>query len=423
MKKDSRRLVEKPVYVKLLAKRLAVFTGIAVVIFFVMLLIMRSNYNKYVDNLFDNLLYNFRQETEKIYKHEINEILKQNPDKEYFDYSDIKKIIVAQIEAKYNDRFNEMSPVEIEIFDADYSFECSNLKRNQAYESYINSCTKVKQSSYSRINGGLDCYYKITARYNFWHDCVKRITVCGLILLGIDILVSFVLSVGVYYRRKAEYDNYKYRRNIMNSMAHDLKSPLMIISGYTQNLLEIPHPEIEQHFLQNIQDTVTYMDRVIVNSLELYKLEESTDGVVSKNDMSLDSLIEDVLKRHKKELDERKLSVKMTGKNNINADVILMEKIIENIISNIISYARPQSEVAIDIKETEIIFTNEFPGAMYVEPEQLFVPFVKSDKSRSGQSGTGLGLSIVRQMCMLQDFTADIEVDDNIFKLIIKFTK
>ena len=129
------------------------------------------------------------------------------------------------------------------------------------------------------------------------------------------------------------------------------------------------------------------------------------------------------MKRHKKELDERALSVEMTGKININADVILMEKIIENIISNIISYARPQSDVAIDIKETEIIFTNEFPGTMHVEPEQLFVPFVKSDKSRSGQSGTGLGLSIVRQMCMLQDFVTEIEVNDNIFKLIIKFTK
>lgn len=423
MRKDNRRLVEKPKYVKLFAKRLAVFTVSAVVIFFVMLLIMRGNYNKYVDNLFDNLLYNFKQETAQIYEHEINEILRQNPDAEYFNYFEIKKNIVTQIDEKYNDRVNEMSPVEIEIFDSDYSFECSNLKRNPAYESYINSCTKVKPSSYSRIDGGLDCYYKITARYNFWHDCAKRITMCGLILLGIDILVSFILSVGVYYRRKTEYDNYKYRRNIMNSMAHDLKSPLMIISGYTQNLLEIPHPEIEQHFLQNIQDTVTYMDRVIVNSLELYKLEESTDSVVSKSDMSLDSLIEDVLKRHKKELDERALSVEMTGKININADVILMEKIIENIISNIISYARPQSDVAIDIKETEIIFTNEFPGTMHVEPEQLFVPFVKSDKSRSGQSGTGLGLSIVRQMCMLQDFVTEIEVNDNIFKLIIKFTK
>ena len=61
MRKDNRRLVEKPKYVKLFAKRLAVFTVSAVVIFFVMLLIMRGNYNKYVDNLFSNLLYNFKQ--------------------------------------------------------------------------------------------------------------------------------------------------------------------------------------------------------------------------------------------------------------------------------------------------------------------------------------------------------------------------
>lgn len=423
---------QKPKFIFLFFKPLFILTVIVAFVSYILYFFIQNDYNKYVDTLFDKYILDIEDE----FIFDIEDKLTTDIEDEFIDiyYTDVdnyenlridylqKKI--CEIDNKNNvSKLFELSPVEIEIFDNDGDFICSNLQRNIEYLSRVQSSTKTEISNLTDVFVAEEIHFKITARYSFWYDCKHEIISVIAFLLVIDILFSFIISIVLYYKKRIEYENYQFRRNIMNSMAHDLKSPLMIISGYTQNLLEMPHQDIENHFLENILDTVTYMDRVIAKSLELYRLEDKRKESVKKEKLVLNELIYAVIERHQQEIDQNGLQLKVSGECTVEADYVLMEKIIENLITNIVLYAKKDSIVNVQMDDKRIVFTNEISGRLDIEAKDLFTPFVKGDKSRSGQSGTGLGLSIVKEMCALQEFNACIDIDGQEFNLIINFRK
>lgn len=82
--------------------------------------------------------------------------------------------------------------------------------------------------------------------------------------------VFSLLPAGYYhktYRERIRIE--EYYRNTTNALAHELKTPLMAISGYAENLRENVHTEKKDHYADAILTNVSHMDRVIVNMLDL----------------------------------------------------------------------------------------------------------------------------------------------------------
>ena len=183
--------------------------------------------------------------------------------------------------------------------------------------------------------------------------------------------------------------------------------------------MENEHDEIEQHFLESMLDTVEYMDKIIAKSLELYRLEERDKKSLRKEEIHVEEIISDVLVKYAEVLKERGLKAKMQGEHSLIADYTVFENIITNIISNISKYAKENSEFLITIESKRITFSNVIEEEITVSENELFTPFVKGNKSRTGQNGTGLGLSIVKALCELQGYRVSITVIDGNFVLII----
>ncbi|MFR5028150.1 MAG: histidine kinase dimerization/phospho-acceptor domain-containing protein [Coprococcus sp.] len=51
--------------------------------------------------------------------------------------------------------------------------------------------------------------------------------------------ITVFATAVIYLTRKTRYDRQEYRRNMTNAMAHDLKTPLMAMSGYAENLSQM----------------------------------------------------------------------------------------------------------------------------------------------------------------------------------------
>ena len=132
--------------------------------------------------------------------------------------------------------------------------------------------------------------------YNFW-NWGGLVIVLYLIFLAFVILVAYLRSRVVYSELKMLYFAEDYRREMTGTLAHDLKSPLMAVSGYAENLKENTVPEKNEHYIDSIIRNVEYMDGIIKNVLELSKL-ESGSVKLKPEETDLRALTEELLKKY-----------------------------------------------------------------------------------------------------------------------------
>lgn len=224
-------------------------------------------------------------------------------------------------------------------------------------------------------------------------------------------IFALALARKFYDIYQAEYLLQERQRNFSDALAHDLKTPLMAISGYTENLLAHTHPEKQVHYLTEIQSGIAYMNDLIWQILELSKWDRTIK--LKKENVDLRQLIEKVIALHKEQADEKQLSVHVIGEESILASPEYLQRAITNLYTNAIRFSPEQQSVFIKLEPAYLEITNTGVELPTENPEELWKPFVKGDKSRSDKTGHGLGLSIVKEIMDLHDFSCEITSEAN----------
>lgn len=217
-----------------------------------------------------------------------------------------------------------------------------------------------------------------------------------------------------------------YRVNLINAMAHDLKTPLMATGGYAENILNDIHTEKCAHYAEEISDNASYMNGIVSDVMDLSELEDLDKGL-RKTDVEFISMINSSLDKYKELLSERQITVETTGDFSIKADAKLMLRASDNIASNLIKYTRPGSKISISGsvgkgfagkkgKHKILCIINETDEKISVDPQKLTEPFVKGDTSRSDRKGSGLGLAITNNILEMHGFRQQISFKDKIYE-------
>lgn len=231
-------------------------------------------------------------------------------------------------------------------------------------------------------------------------------------------LFCFITAKITYARLKAQYDIADYRKTLMNTMAHDLKSPLMSISGYAENLKESVHSEKREHYATAIMDNVDHMNRIISDILSLSKTENG-NAVLNKTELNVEEVIRDCLKKYELQLGERKLQTEIVGSLNLRADETLFTEAMDNLIGNAFKYADSDSVITFTLNKKSIGITNQC-SAEISDANELLKPFVTGNENRSNKGGSGLGLAIAKNIMDLHKFDLCVTHNDQIFEVKIK---
>ena len=223
-----------------------------------------------------------------------------------------------------------------------------------------------------------------------------------LVLLWSGSLIPFLLAAFILSRqswqtqmkRKAIENQ---RIETANAMAHDLKTPLSIISGYAQNLKENIHSEKRAHYAAQIEANVNRMDGILRELLDLSRLEAGTVKI-SMEEVELDKVCLEILSRYRAICSDRKLEVSFESdeKTALKADTKLMERVIDNFFVNALDFT-PTGGI-IQMKLSSGVFELYNSGSHVPEEKQaeIWQAYKKADVARSHTKGTGLGLSIAR---------------------------
>lgn len=208
-----------------------------------------------------------------------------------------------------------------------------------------------------------------------------------------SLIVGFLLASKKYAELSAHYAIEDYRKDMTNKLAHDLKSPLMVISGYAENLENNVHTDKREHYASAILENVKYMDSIIGNVLELSRLDEC-DIKIEKTDFDAVDIVKEISENYSVQLENSGIKMTTEGSAKFHTDKALMRCILDNLISNAVKYTDKNGKILVKCEKGRVKLINDCADAERLDISALKKPFVKGDNSRSGRKGSGLGLSI-----------------------------
>ena len=211
------------------------------------------------------------------------------------------------------------------------------------------------------------------------------------------------------------------RREFSANVSHELKTPLMSISGYAELMMNgMVRPENIADFSGRIYKEANRLGNLVADIIQLSRLDEQQDGSVSMESVELDELAEDVYHNLQEHAGKKKISLEYHGEPaTVQGVRHVLYEMLYNIADNAVRYTNPGGHIRIYVgkKGGKPFYLVEADGIGIPKSEQkrIFERFYRVDKSHSRQTGgTGLGLSIVKHGATLHH--AKINVDSDLGK-------
>ncbi|MEH7238985.1 sensor histidine kinase [Bacillus sp. JJ1562] len=204
------------------------------------------------------------------------------------------------------------------------------------------------------------------------------------------------------------------RKSLVTDVAHELKTPLMVIQGEIE-LLHIQQKTITNEKYDSIFNEIQRLTAIINDLLYLSKIDarqvEITKQKVDVNEV-FDQLVEKtqfLLNKYNAEITFKKNNVQI-----IWADKDKIIQSLYNLVTNALIHGKTTTKIIIETNnnqnETVITVTDNGIGLACEDIQLIFERFYRGDKSRSRETGgTGIGLSIVKAYIELHKGRIEVE--------------
>ncbi|SDJ58010.1 two-component system, OmpR family, sensor histidine kinase ResE [Jeotgalicoccus aerolatus] len=212
-----------------------------------------------------------------------------------------------------------------------------------------------------------------------------------------------------------EYNTEKMRTDFISSVSHELKTPMVMLSGYSEALLDdiVTEPDEVKEMVSIIKDESDRMNK-LVNELLIIARMDSDEVLYDITPQDFNILLEELHQRFSFEMRDNELTLEI----NIPADTVVfpfdydkLNQVFTNLIDNAIRYTKAGGVITINVsREDDGYITVEVKdtgtGIKRENLKHIFERFYKADEARTrGKHGTGLGLYIVSNIITNHDGT------------------
>ncbi|HLA54031.1 MAG TPA: ATP-binding protein [Flavitalea sp.] len=205
------------------------------------------------------------------------------------------------------------------------------------------------------------------------------------------------------------YANEAYRKEFLQNLAHEFKTPVFAIQGYVETLLggAMEDEQIRKKFLEN---TARNVDRLVnlVNDLDEITRLESGEQLLNKQNFVIQDQIRDVFDS---------LGIKVQQKNmtatikkgceaplTVYADKEKVRQVLTNLVENAGKYGKMNGAIVASVYSTDgrhalVEISDDGIGIEEEHLPRIFERFYRTDAARSrDKGGTGLGLAICKHI-------------------------
>jgi two-component system, OmpR family, sensor histidine kinase CreC len=206
-----------------------------------------------------------------------------------------------------------------------------------------------------------------------------------------------------------------YVADYVQTLTHELKSPLSAIRGATELLQEAGMDPVDrQRFLANIAGETQRIQEVVDRMMELTTL-EARRSLREVQAVALDALLDEIVSAAQASAVARQVRVLRgaTASVAVEGDSFLLRRAVGNLLDNAIDFAPEGSEIRVHLRATDqaaiVCIEDEGPGIPGYAQSHLFEKFYSLPRPRTGRKSTGLGLSFVRQIATLHRGKVELE--------------
>ena len=219
------------------------------------------------------------------------------------------------------------------------------------------------------------------------------------------------------------------KTELITNVSHDLKTPLTAIITYVDLLKNENITEEERKEYVDTLDKKSQRLKVLIEDLFEVSKASSNNITLYCTDMDLVNLLKQVCLENEDKITESTLEFRWNlpeKKCVAYLDPNRTYRIIDNLMQNILKYSMPHSRVYIDMEETDseyvLHFKNMSATEMNFDAAEITERFVRGDLSRNTE-GSGLGLAIAQSFTEMQGGKFEVQIDGDLFKVILRFDK
>ena len=237
--------------------------------------------------------------------------------------------------------------------------------------------------------------------------------------MGEGIIFFLLIGAGaifLYRAVKKQLQLSEQQKNFMMAVTHELKTPIAVTKLNLETLQRRKLDEQQhQRLLQHALDETNRMNALCSNLLVSSQM-ESGKYAVSLERISLNELIQEMIRDFTNRFPERKVLQDCQEEAMISADTFLLQILVNNLLNNAHRYSPKDQPIEISVNKNKQKVTLSIidggKGIAEADRKKVFEKYYRKDMSADKQvKGTGLGLYIVKRITALLD--AEINIEEN----------
>lgn len=204
-----------------------------------------------------------------------------------------------------------------------------------------------------------------------------------------------------------------YVKDYVQSLTHELKSPLSAIRGAAE-LLQEPMPEAQrQRFLKNIERETQRVQELVEHMKELTTLEQSRT-IQNPQTIPLQPLLDELTSSAQAIAATRHIQIHLTIPEDttplvVEGDRLLLLRAIRNLLDNAIAFSPDHGHIGVTLiaakRTAQIIIQDQGPGIPDYAQNRIFDRFYSLSRPGTQKKSTGLGLAFVKEITILHHGT------------------
>ncbi len=261
--------------------------------------------------------------------------------------------------------------------------------------------------------------FQYAKKINFFDYYKDELMINFAVIFAFFLTIAVILCLMIWKTVKTQIVEEHKRVEFTNAFAHDIKTPLFVISGYAYSLREDIDETERDMYLDKILEQTDDINSLVHRMLNFSRL-DSSSARLNMSEFNLYELVEDVVSGFVKLDDGRKINLSRSGDNLVKADRELIKQAVENLVENAAVYSVPESVIEVNVEGKSLTVSNSCDNLTKSDLKNLTQPYFRKDKSRNSK-GNGLGLSIVKSIADLHKFKLTVRLKNDIISFKINF--